>query len=219
MEKKRNQIAPTLFFEEHLWKKGYKYVLGIDEAGRGAWAGCVSVGAVMFIQNDGSVKDKLYGVRDSKQLTSTERFYWVKIIKEQAFKWAVGWSDEKEIDTYGINAAVQLASIRALSRLNCIPQFLLIDYFRLPFLKIPQLSVIRGDSKSLTIASASILAKTWRDEYMNQLAKNYPYYGFDRHKGYGTKEHRAALLSHGVSNIHRKSYSPLRLLLDNPEKE
>ncbi len=218
MEKSRNQITPTLFFEEYLWKKGYKYVVGIDEAGRGAWAGCVAVGVVMFNQNDSSVKEKLNGVRDSKKLTSNERLHWAKIIKEHAFQWAVGLSNEKEIDYYGINAAVQIASLRALAVLDCIPQFLLIDYFRLPFLKIPQLSIIRGDSKSLTIASASILAKTWRDEYMTQLAKKYPYYGFEKHKGYGTKEHRAALLSYGAANIHRKSYSPLKLL-ENSDKE
>ena len=209
MLKKDYREAPDLQIEKRLWNQGYDYVLGMDEAGRGAWAGSVTVGAVIY-NADEDLGEKLFGVRDSKQMTARQRTLWAERIKDYSSSWSVGSATEKEIDSYGIVKAVQLAASRAIEALHIIAQYMIIDYFHLPSETIPQESFIKGDRKSITIASASILAKTKRDEMMISYGEMYTFYGFAKHKGYGTREHCLALKQYGISPIHRLSFLPMK---------
>ncbi len=184
-------------------------VAGVDEAGRGAWAGPV-VAAMVIFPNENNLAQVLFGVRDSKQINAEKRAYWAGIIQEQALAWGVGFSDHSEIDQIGILPATRLAMQRALERLTIPAQHLLIDAVVLPKNTVPQTALIKGDQRSLSIAAASILAKTTRDAFMQQEETSYPGYGFTRHKGYGTRFHQAALKELGPCPIHRMSFRPLR---------
>jgi len=200
--------SPDLGFELALWQQGFKLVAGIDEAGRGALAGPVAVGAVILPADLTDLVGKLPGVRDSKQLTPQERENATVVIKQIAFTWAVGFADASEIDQLGVAKATRLAAIRAINQLDPIPQHLLIDYIKLHESDLPQTSLVKGDQCSLSIACASILAKTTRDELMVRLSEQYPKYGFARHKGYGTVKHFAAIHVYGACPIHRVSFAP-----------
>lgn len=202
--------SPDLSFELSLWQQGIFHVAGIDEAGRGALAGPVAVGVVMLPANLPDLVRKLPGVRDSKQLTPQERENVAVLIKQIAFTWAVGFAKAAEIDQIGIARATRLAAIRAIDQLDFIPQHLLIDYIKLRESDLPQTSLVKGDQRSLSIACASILAKTTRDELMVRLSEQYPIYGFARHKGYGTAVHLAAIQVCGACPIHRLSFAPFR---------
>lgn len=200
---------PDLRFEAQIWAGGCAYIAGIDEAGRGAWAGPVAAGAVI-LPNLPDLRERLARVRDSKQMTPRERDYWAGEIRAAACAWAVGFSASREIDQLGIVPATRLAMERALAGLSIQPGHLLIDALNLPGLNIPQTSLVKGDARSLSIAAASVLAKTARDQIMQQIDRQFPGYGFTRHKGYGTSSHLAALQELGPCAIHRFSFAPVR---------
>ncbi|MEN6300295.1 MAG: ribonuclease HII [Anaerolineaceae bacterium] len=200
--------APDLSFELALWGQNLHYVAGIDEAGRGALAGDVAAAAVILPDNV-DLFGTLNGVRDSKQMTSNQRQYWAGEIKRIASTWAIGFASNAEIDCLGIVPATRLAMSRALEALSLKPQYLLVDYIELPDCAIPQTALVKGDARCLSIASASVLAKTARDELMCGYDRSFPGYGFARHKGYGTAGHRSALEQLGASPLHRYSFAPI----------
>lgn len=178
---------------------------GCDEAGRGCLAGAVYAAAVILPPN---FKNDL--LNDSKQLTEKQRYALRSVIEESALAWAVGIVSPEEIDQINILNASFLAMHRAIDQLKIRPEHLLIDGNRFnPYPNIPHTTIVKGDGKYLSIAAASILAKTYRDDYMNQLHREYPVYDWDHNKGYPTKRHRAAIAEHGISPYHRKSYNLL----------
>jgi len=200
-------VDPDILFETELWQSGLKYIAGLDEAGRGALAGPVSVGAVILPNDKTLLASTLSGARDSKQMTPRQRERLAIQIKEVALNWSVGFADAHEIDAQGIVRATRLAAIRALHQFSLTPQYLLTDFrLELPQLEISQTSLVKGDARCLSIACASILAKTERDALMQQLDVRYPSYGLGKHKGYGTQAHRSALKRLGSSNVHRRSF-------------
>lgn len=215
-EKKHQQllhIIPDLEFEHHLWEAGFKLIGGLDEAGRGAWAGPVGA-AVVVLPMDKTILRTLSGVRDSKKMTPRQRDIWAERIREEVAMWGVGFADHLEIDSYGIVPATKIAMRRAIEGIKVSPDYLLIDAVKLTEISIPQSILIKGDSRSLSIAAASVLAKTERDRIMVEMDKIYPEYGFSRHKGYGTAIHRNALDKYGPIAIHRKSYAPIKCFLE-----
>jgi len=163
----------------------------------------------VVLPTDERICQLLSGVRDSKQMTPKERARWEGCIKSASIDWAVGSASESEIDQYGIVEATCLAMQRAIDQLVYPPDHLLIDYISLHDCKCPQLSLPKGDCQSLSIAAASVLAKTARDFFMVSLDETYPGYAFARHKGYGTQVHRNALKTLGISEIHRKTFRPI----------
>jgi ribonuclease HII len=198
-------LFPDISLERSLWGDGFRSIAGLDEAGRGALAGPVAAGAVILPPQAGVV-DLLQGVNDSKKLTPPQRTLYASIIKEIAIAWEVGMASHIEIDAYGIVAATRLAMKRAIDRLRKRPDYLLIDYLDLPAVPLPRTPLVKGDQRSLTIAAASILAKTARDTVLCQLEQSYPGYGFAEHKGYCTRVHLAALGRLGPSPVHRHSF-------------
>jgi ribonuclease HII len=194
-----------LRFEKELWALGYKYIGGIDEAGRGAWAGPVAA-AVVILPTDAGILRSFAGVQDSKRMTPLQRERAAPIIKAESLAWGIGFSSSREIDEMGILPATRQAIIRALEMLPLSPEYLLLDYIHWPGLANPHLALPKGESQSLSIAAASVLAKTARDSVMHELEIQHPGYGFARHKGYGTKQHRAALSRLGLCPIHRTSF-------------
>lgn len=201
-------ISPTLRYELSLWESGYTAVAGIDEAGRGCWAGPVTAGAVILPADPG-ILERLSGVRDSKLMTPAERDAMFDLIPEAARALATGEADNDEIDRLGILNATRLAMKRAIAGLAVRPDHLLIDYVRIHEVTIPQIGIAHGDMVSLSIAAASVMAKVTRDRKMEILAEQYPQYGFEKHKGYGTKQHQEALARFGPSPLHRMSFKPL----------
>jgi ribonuclease HII len=202
--------TPTLDCETRLWAAGYRYVAGLDEAGRGAWAGPVVAAAVILPPDDPELVQHLEGVRDSKQLTATRREALLEVIQRRVLVWGVGAVSPAEIDALGIVPATRKAMALALRSLSPPADYLLIDYLSLSNLPLPQKSLPKGDARVLSIAAASIVAKVSRDRMMVQLQDRLPGYGFARHKGYGTPQHRAALAKLGPSVVHRLSFAPLR---------
>ena len=197
---------PDLSFEKNLWKSGLRTIIGLDEAGRGALAGPVVVGAVS-LPSDPHLLSALKRVRDSKQMTPPARDAASARIKEVAPIHAVGFSSAEEIDTLGIVAAARLAALRALETLSVVPDYLLTDFrLELPELDISQTAIVKGDARCLSIACASVLAKTARDAFMRELDAQHPGYQLGKHKGYGTQVHRLALKRLGYSPIHRKTF-------------
>jgi ribonuclease HII len=206
------RISPDLTFEQPLWAAGALHLAGLDEAGRGAWAGPVSAAAVILPQ-DADLCVQLKGVRDSKQMTPRQRSAWAVEIRRAALAWGVGFASHTEIDALGILPATRLAMQRALAQLGLSPQHLLLDAVRLPAVALPQTVLIKGDVRCLSIAAASVLAKTARDELLVAWEQEYPGYGFARHKGYGTAAHRQALQINGPCPVHRFSFAPVRDLM------
>lgn len=202
---------PDLSFELALWQAGCLWVAGIDEAGRGALAGPVSAAAVV-LPADPALTRRLSGVRDSKLMTASQRGTWSQSIRQQAVSWAVGFAGADEIDRLGIVPATRLAAWRAVEQLVCIPGHLLLDWLFLPEIELPQTALVKGDRRSLSIAAASVLAKTARDALLVELDRQYPGYGLARHKGYGTAHHLEALQHLGPAPVHRRSYQPVRLV-------
>jgi ribonuclease HII len=202
-------LTPDLSFETVLWQQGKQAVAGIDEAGRGALAGPVSAAAIILPTEPG-LGQVLAGVRDSKQMTPQSRNHWAIRLKEIALAWGVGYASPDEIDALGIVPATCLAARRAVEQLCLIPEHLLIDYLSLPGIYIPQTSLVKGDTRCYSIAAASILAKTSRDQLCAELDNLYPGYGFRQHKGYGTATHLEALKSLGPAPIHRRSFAPIK---------
>ncbi|HMR99942.1 MAG TPA: ribonuclease HII [Anaerolineales bacterium] len=201
------RAKPNLKFETDLWDSGLRFIAGLDEAGRGALAGPVAVGAVILPNDKPLLSRTLSRVRDSKQLTPLQRFSIAPAIKDIALAWSVGFADADEIDSQGIVRATRLAAIRALHQFSITPQYLLTDFrLELPQLDISQTSIVKGDAHCLSIACASILAKTERDALMRELDERHPGYGLAKHKGYGTQAHRSALRRLGMSSVHRRSF-------------
>jgi len=197
--------APDLVFEEALWAAGVRWVAGIDEAGRGPLAGPVSA-AVVILPAEADLPKRLAGVRDSKQMTPCQRQAACTRIQQTALGYAVGFAEAAEIDQLGIMPATRLAAWRALQTLAMPPEHLLLDYLFLPEVELPQTALTKGDCRSLSIAAASVLAKTARDARLVAMEQKYPGYGFARHKGYGTAAHREALLRLGPCPQHRRSF-------------
>ncbi len=200
---------PNLQFENELWKKGLRCVAGVDEAGRGALAGPVAAGVVILPCDCPDLMDRLSGVRDSKEMTAEARSYWAVVVKETAVSWEVGFASAQEVDKLGIVPATRLAVRRAIDALTEQAEHLLVDYLTLPDIAIPQTALVKGDARSLTIAAASILAKTARDALMVEMNEKFPGYGWTRNKGYGTLAHRQALTVLGPCVEHRRSFTPM----------
>jgi ribonuclease HII len=187
-------------FERELWRQGLDYVAGLDEAGRGPLAGPVVAAAVIL-----PAACFIPGLNDSKKLTEAARLRLEPLIKEQALSWAVACVNHRIIDKINILEASRLAMMKALERLAILPQHLLTDALPLPS-PLPQNNIVHGDSLSVSIAAASVLAKNHRDRIMVKLAALYPGYGLERHKGYPTKDHRQMIAELGLSPIHRRSF-------------
>jgi ribonuclease HII len=188
-------------FENEGYKNGYTLIGGIDEAGRGPLAGPVVAAVVVFEPNT-----KIEGINDSKKLSEQKRNELFDIIKEKALDYGIGIVSNEEIDEFNILNATYMAMKKAINSLKNTPDYLLIDAATIPDIDIAQKPIIKGDSKSISIAAASILAKVTRDNLMYQYDEIYPEYGFRGHKGYGTKEHYEAIESVGITPIHRKSF-------------
>ena len=189
---------------ESCYYKG-KIEAGCDEAGRGCLAGSVYAAAVILPPD---YQNEL--LNDSKQLTEKRRYELREIIERDAVAWAVGIVTPEEIDKINILNASILAMHRALDQLKVRPEAIIVDGNRFkPYQKLPYTTIVKGDGKYLSIAAASILAKTYRDDYMNQLAKEYPLYDWLSNKGYPTKKHREAIKQYGITPYHRKSYNLL----------
>jgi len=205
-------VTASLEFEHELFGQGYRLIAGLDEAGRGAWAGPVAAAAVILPLDREDLAEVLEGVNDSKKLTPERREELAPIIKRVALGWAVGRVTNQEIDEKGIVDATRLAMERALCKLDQTPDFLLIDALTLSEEVMPldkQKRIIKGDQLSLSIAAASILAKVTRDEFMVGLDEQYPEYSFAENKGYGTATHRAGLERRGPCTAHRHSFKPI----------
>lgn len=206
------RVTPDLTWERHLWRGGWQFIAALDEAGRGALAGPVVVGAVILdASRAGKLRRALHGVRDSKQMSAEDRDEAAGRVKREALAWGVGAATSTEIDQDGIVPATRLAAMRALSSLDMQAQYLLTDFrLDLPELDVCQTSLVRGDAHCLSIAAASVLAKTHRDQLMKSLGDSHPGYGLAHHKGYGTTAHRAAIARLGASTIHRQSFTLIR---------
>ena len=205
------RLRKLLQFENALWGAGVLHVAGVDEAGMSPLAGPVAAAAVIFAPGS-----RIPGVDNSKKLDAATRDRLADEIKGRAVAWSVAFADVEEIDRINIYWAGLLAMRRAVEGLSVAPEHILLDARRLKELKAPQQAIVKGDTKSLTIAAASILAKTARDALMRRLDAEYPGYGFAKHKGYPVREHVAALARLGASPVHRRSFAPVRAVLGLP---
>ena len=190
-----------LEFEKEALAKGYKSVCGVDEAGRGPLAGPVCAAAVIL--PEGVIID---GVNDSKKLSEKKRESLFDVIREQALSYSIAYATVDEIEKINILNATMLAMRRAIDGLNVKADYAMIDGNKIPPIDIDAECIVKGDAKSMSIACASILAKVSRDRLLYKYAEEYPMYGFDKHKGYGTKVHREAILKYGPCPYHRKSF-------------
>ena len=209
---------PDLGHESRLWRLGFDHVAGVDEAGRGAWAGPV-VAAAVVLAPQSEYKGIWAQVRDSKQLRPEQRAALAEQIQAAALSWATGVVAADEIDRAGIAAATQQAMAQAIAALAPQPDYLLVDWVRLARVNIPQENRARADADMVSVAAASILAKVHRDQWLTRLGLVYSEYGFERHKGYGTADHRAALQRCGPCAEHRRSFAPVArpwTLFDQP---
>jgi ribonuclease HII len=191
-------------------KQSITLVCGVDEAGRGPLAGPVCAGAVIL-----DPRCPIPGVKDSKKLAAPNRLRLAEEIRAKALAWTVAWASVEEIDRLNILNATLLAMQRAIAELPLTPTEVLIDGNRCPVLAIPARAIVKGDALVPVISAASILAKTERDKEMRRLADRYPKYGFERHAGYPTPEHLAALEVHGPCPAHRASFGPVRRCIHN----
>lgn len=196
---------PTRKEENKLFRRGYKYIAGVDEAGRGAWAGPLVAAAVILPRDF-----KLPGINDSKKLSPAIREKFYRSIINQALGFQVAKISSKHIDRLGVGQANILAIKKSVLKLKIKPDYVLIDAFKIEIKNIPSLGIIRGDSKVVAIAAASIIAKVTRDRIMKKSHDKYPVYNFGQHKGYGTKDHYQRLMKHGPCSWHRFSFSPIR---------
>ncbi len=188
-------------FEHKYASEGYRFICGVDEAGRGPLAGPVCAAAVIL-----PMDIEIPGLNDSKKLTDKKRRELFSVICDKAIAFGIAFADHNEIDKINILQATYLAMERAISQLQIRPDIALIDGNRAKDFGLPCQTIVGGDGKSASIAAASVLAKVTRDNYMVEIAAKYPQYGFEIHKGYGTKIHYAALTEHGPSPIHRMTF-------------
>lgn len=210
------RCAPTLEEEERLILQGHSVIAGLDEAGRGCLAGPVVAAAAILPLAEDCLR-VFAGVRDSKQLSAAQRERLYAIVMERAVGVGVGVVSVEWIDRYNILRATRLAMQQALAALPVRPTYLLLDALKLPAVRLPQLALIKGDARCLSIAAASVVAKVARDRLMLALDEQYPGYGFARHKGYGTLEHQRALATLGPSPAHRRTFAPVRALLETQQ--
>lgn len=208
--KEFERLKSLCLYEDEFHKQGYNLIAGIDEAGRGPIAGPVLAGAVIFPD-----KVEILDINDSKKLSAKKREQLVIQIKETAICWSIGMATEEEIHNLNIRNATHLAMLRAGKNLDVKPNIFLVDGFIIPGLHFPQKAIVGGDAKSISIAAASIIAKVERDKIMDSYHEMYPQYGFNKHKGYGTKDHFNAILKYGPCPIHRKGFEPVKSLLEN----
>ena len=216
----KQKPMPTLEFERQIAQiNGYSSIAGLDEVGRGAFAGPVVAAAVIFPLDDPTLMHTLKDATDSKLLTLKKRETLSTLIKSIALSYGIGSCSAEYIDEHGIIRATQQAMLLATEQLTISPNYLLIDGkgLKLRQLMIPQQLIVRGDQVSLSIAAASIIAKVWRDNWMTESAKQYPVYDFAHNKGYGTATHLHALQEHGVTPIHRRTFKPMKEKLVLPE--
>jgi ribonuclease HII len=200
------RLRHLLRFESELWEQGHTHIAGVDEAGRGPLAGPVVAAAAILPKGW-----RLEGLDDSKKIADeTRREELAEAIKRGAVAWAVGQADAEEIDRLNIRRASLLAMHRAVEALGIRPDYVLLDAFTIPECTLPQRGIIKGDALSLSIAAASVLAKTTRDRLMRELDARYPGYGLAEHKGYPTASHVQAIRDRGVLPIHRRSFAPVR---------
>lgn len=193
---------PDFLYENTAKQKGFTYVCGVDEAGRGPLAGPVCAAAVI-LKEDAVIK----GLDDSKKLTEKKREELFDIIIEQSVAYGIAFASVEEIEEVNILGATYVAMCRAIEKLSIKPDYVLIDGNRYPpMLKTEGETIVKGDSKSMSIAAASVLAKVSRDRLLLEYAKRYPQYSFEKHKGYGTKAHIEAIKRYGVLDIHRPSF-------------
>ena len=208
---------PSFTEEELLEAQGYRLIAGIDEAGRGALAGPVVAAAVILPRQVNA--PWLAEVKDSKQLSPARRELLFHRIHEIAISIGIGLAPHYLVDAQGIIKATRLAMKLAIDRLSPPPQSLLIDYMRLPEVRLPQKGITNGDNLCFSIACASIIAKVARDQLMVAFDRIYPGYGLARHKGYGTREHFACLSRLGPCPIHRQSFKPIRDIVQSHEAQ
>lgn len=199
-------------YERNLIKQGIKLIAGVDEVGRGPLVGPVVTAAVIL-----PVNYKLEGLTDSKKLTPKKRDKFFDIIMQDAISVSIGMKDNKVIDEVNIYEATKLAMMDAIGGLNVKPEHVLIDAMPLD-LEIPHTSIIKGDAKSLSIAAASVIAKVTRDRMMDELDKKYPMYNFKKNKGYPTKEHIEAINKYGIIDGYRKTYGPVKEVIEKKNK-
>lgn len=190
-----------LLYENEKYNEGYKIICGVDEAGRGPLAGPVYAAAVVLEKGQ-----TIEGVNDSKKLSEKKRELLFDKIINECKDYSIGTASEKEIDELNILQATFLAMKRAVDGLSVKPDCALVDGNQIPNLDCDVTTVVKGDAKSESIAAASILAKVSRDRYMLEMAEKYPQYGFEKHKGYGTKLHYEMIEKHGICDIHRKTF-------------
>ena len=200
-EKEQERLDKMLEYERTLYAKGYEYICGIDEAGRGPLCGPV-VAAAVILKKD----DHIEGVNDSKKLSEKKREALFETIKERVVAWSVGIVDEATIDEINILEATRLAMKKAVEGLQVKPEYALVDAEKKVPINIPYMPIIKGDALSESIAAASIIAKVTRDRMIIELDKEYPEYGFAKNKGYGTKEHIEAIKQYGLCKAHRRSF-------------
>ena len=201
---------PTLEKEIALLEQGYCFVAGLDEAGRGAWAGPVVAAAVMLPLYQPDLTEILAGLDDSKKLTPRRRDRFFDLIRKTALAVSIVETPAALVDELNVIGATRHAMEQALSGLKPVPDYLLIDHLKLPAVDLPQEAFPKADSISLTVAAASVMAKVTRDRLMVKFNHEYRGYAFDRHKGYGTCLHRAALAELGPCVLHRLSYEPVK---------
>ncbi len=202
-------FKPNYRIENKLYRQGYKYIAGLDEAGRGAWAGPVVAAAVIL-----PPKLRIKGVRDSKLLSPRQRERLYILITKQAVTYAVGIVSEKIIDQQGIIPATRQAFLKAVNKLNTEVDYLLVDGIKIFEHNVSNKFYIKGDRHIMSIAAASIIAKVTRDRLLESYHQEFPQYGFNKHKGYGTQMHREKLEEYGLSAIHRRSYYPMMTFFD-----
>jgi len=197
-------------FDSGFRARGFEALVGVDEAGRGPWAGPVVAAAVVLPQNA-----FIEGLNDSKKLSPKKRKTILEKIKQTALSYSVGIVSHTQIDEINILQATYQAMKIAIAGISIPFDLVLVDGWAIPRLKLPQQNVISGDAQSACIAAASIVAKETRDAIMEQMAQEYPQYGFEKHKGYGTKYHMQALEKFGPCPIHRVSYAPIKAIIKN----
>lgn len=214
-KRETKRLLKLNLFEDDARQQGYQIVAGVDEAGRGPLAGPVVAAACMI-----PAGVLIPGVNDSKLLTPQERSeIYQRIVQDERISYGIGIIDHKTIDRINIFQATIAAMLMAVIKLPIEPEMLLVDGLKLPHPTIPTQKIIKGDSKSQSIAAASIIAKETRDQLMREYHLQWPQYKFDQHKGYAVPEHLAALQTHGVSPIHRLSFAPVKALLNEEDPQ
>ena len=218
-KKKRQHKTASLRHERKYLSLGCRHIIGVDEVGRGPWAGPIVAGAVCLpLDEIADLPKRLRGVRDSKQMTARQRESLSETIESVAVAWGIGSVSAQTINEIGLNPANARAMRRAvedvISKVDFVPDCLFLDDMLIPEMRtIHQVSLVGGDVRSLSIAAASVLAKVWRDRFMIELDQELPHYGFADHKGYGTARHRAALEQFGPTHFHRINYKPLQEII------